>query len=179
MLTTENSLVLAIDFQDRLMPSMHDREELARKTAIFLKGCRLLGVPIIATQQYTKGLGDTISEIKDALGEFKPIEKITFSCCGNVEFIKEIKELGRKNIIVTGIEAHICVQQTVLDIVSSGYDVYVVADCIGSRFVNDRLYAEKLMDKAGAVFYTAESALFEMMVSAEHPRRKEISELIK
>ena len=179
MLTAENALTLAIDFQARLMPSIHDHEELARKTAIFIKGCRILGAPIITTQQYTKGLGETIPEVNDALGEYKYIEKITFSCCGNNEYKEALNKTGKKNILITGIEAHICVQQTVLDLLNDGYSVYVIADCVGSRFKPDRLYAEKRMEKAGAVLTTSESVLFEMMVSADHPMRKEISNLVK
>jgi len=179
MLTTENTLTLAIDYQTRMMPSINDREELTRKTATLLEGCRILGVPIITTQQYTKGLGETIPEIKTALGEFEPIEKITFSCYRNQEFRTKLAETGKKNILVTGVEAHICVQQTVLDLLENGYTVYVIADCIGSRFETDRRYADKRMEQAGAIFTTTESVLFEMMISADHPRRKEITNLVK
>ena len=179
MLTAENTLALAIDFQTRLMPPIHDYEELARKSAIFIKGCRILGAPIIIKQQYTKGLGDTIPEVKDALGGFEYIEKITFSCCGSNEFNEVLNQIDKKNILITWIEAHICVQQTVLDLLRDGYSVYVVADCIGSRFETDKLYAERRMEIAGAVFTTSESVLFEMMISADHPMRKEISNLVK
>ena len=179
MLTEKNTLLLVIDFQERLVPSMHRHEELTRNTANIIKGCRILDVPILITQQYTKGLGDTIPEVEDALGEYKYIEKITFSCCGNNEFKEALNKTGKKNILITGIEAHICVQQTVLDLLNDGYSVYLIADCVGSRFKPDRLYAEKRMEKAGAVLTTSESVLFEMMVSADHPMRKEISNLVK
>jgi len=179
MLAVENTIALAIDFQTRLMPSIHDYEEMTRKAAIFIKGCRILGVPVLTTQQYTKGLGDTDPHVKEALGDFGYTEKMTFSCCGSEEFMAELKKAGKKNILVTGIEAHICVQQTVLDLLGEGYPVYVIADCIGSRFASDRMYGERRMEKAGAVFTTMESALFEMMVSADHPKRKEISSLVK
>jgi nicotinamidase-related amidase len=179
MLTAENTLALVIDFQERIMPSIRHHEELARKAAIFIKGCRILGVPILATQQYTKGLGDTIQEIKDALGEFEPIEKISFSCFGNDEFRDKLRKTGKIKILVMGIETHICVQQTVLELLGSGYSVYVIADCTGTRFEPDYRYSEIRMENAGAVFTTAESALFEMMIRADHPKRKEISNLVK
>ena len=179
MLTTENTLTLVIDFQERLMPSIYRHEELARKTSIFIEGCRVLGVPILTTQQYTKGLGQTIPEIKESLGEFEPIEKITFSCCGCEEFNDKLGKSGKMMILVTGVEAHICVQQTVLDLLELGYSVYVIADCISSRFESDQLYAIKRMENAGAIFITVESALFEMMISAAHPKRKDISNLVK
>ena len=179
MLSVENTLLLAIDFQERLMPAMRDREELERNVETFIRGCRLLGVPVLATQQYTRGLGDTLPSLKDALGKFEPVEKITFSCCDCPEFITRLEGAGKKNILVTGIEAHICVQQTVMDLLEKECNVHVVADCIGSRSETDRIYAEKRMQQAGAVLTTMESVLFEFLKSADHPLRKEISNLVK
>ena len=179
MLQVENALALAVDFQDRMMPLISDNEEVARKAAMFLKGCRILDIPILVTQQYTKGLGETIAPIREALGEFEHIEKITFSCYKNEEFRKKLEQLGKKDIIVTGVEAHICVQQTVLDLLDHGYSVYVLVDCISSRFSTDRKFSMKRMEIAGAVFTTMESILFEMLVSADHPQRKEITKLVK
>jgi len=180
MLTTENALLLVIDFQERLMPLIDRYEELERKSAIMIKGCRVLDVPIIVTQQYTKGLGETIKELKDSFGGlFDPIEKLTFSCCGNAVFSEALKSAGMKKIIVTGVETHICVQQTVLDLLDRGYPVYVIADCVGSRSEIDFSIALKRMENAGAIITTMESILFEMLVSADHPKRKAISELVK
>jgi len=179
MLTVDNSLLLVIDFQDRIMHTIHRYEELAKKTATMIAGCRVLDIPIITTQQYTKGLGETIGELKETLGEFEHIEKITFSCMGEPAFESALRGAGRLNVIVTGIEAHICVQQTVLDMLAGGYNVYVIADCIGSRSENDYHYAVKRMEQAGAVFTTVESALFEMLVRADNPKRKDITNLVK
>ena len=179
MLKPKNTLLLVIDFQVRIMPYIHNHEELQRTTAAFIKGCRILDVPIITTQQYTKGLGDTLPALKDALGEFEHIEKITFSCYGNSEFVEKLNASEKKNIIVTGIEAHICVQQTVLDLLANGYNVYVVADCIDSRNERDHAYAVERMRQAGAIITTMESVLFEFLVRADNPKRKEISNLVK
>ena len=179
MLNTENTMALAIDFQDRMMPVIDDNEELTRIAVTFLKGCRILDVPVLATQQYTKGLGETIEPVKEALGEFEHIEKITFSCYKNEEFRRKLEQSGRKNIIVTGVEAHICVQQTVLDLLDHGYCVYVLVDCVSSRFSTDRKFSTKRMDRAGAIITTMESILFELLGSADHPSRKEITKLVK
>ena len=179
MFKTEDSLILVIDFQVRLMPFIHNHEELEKKVEAFIKGCRILDMPILTMQQYTKGLGDTSPVLKNALGDFEHIEKITFSCCGNAEFNDELNKLEKKNIVVTGIEAHICVQQTVLDLLANEYNVYVLSDCIGSRNEKDRIYAEKRMYQAGAVITTMESVLFEFLGRADHPKRKEISALVK
>ena len=179
MLTTENSLTLVIDFQERMMPSIHDHKELLRKASVFVEGSGILGVPILTTQQYTRGLGETVPQLSSAIGDFEPIEKLSFSCFGCDEFEAKLKESGRTNIFITGVESHICVQQTVLHLLERNYAVYVLADCVGSRFENDKHYALRRMEKAGAVITTAESALFEMMVRADHPGRKEISNLVK
>jgi len=174
-----NVIALLIDYQVRLLPSIYNYEFLEAQTVNFIKGCRILELPILTIQQYTKGLGDTSDKLKEALGDFNYIEKISFSCCGNTEFINELNKLGKKNILVAGIEAHICVQQTVLDLVKLGYNVQVLADCIGSRKDIDRIYAERRMERAGAAITTMESALFELLKSADHPKRKEISNLVK
>ena len=179
MLQAEDALALAIDFQDRMMPVIDGNEELTKKAVTFLKGCRILGVPVLATQQYTKGLGETVAPVKEAIGEFEHIEKNTFSCYKSEEFRRKLEQSGRKNIIVTGVEAHICVQQTALDLLDHGYCVYVLVDCISSRFSTDRKFAMKRMDRAGAIFTTMESILFELLGSADHPRRKEITSLVK
>jgi len=178
-LTTDNTFALVIDFQERLMPYIHNHEELARKTAILVKGCRLLDVPLLTVQQYTKGLGETVPELREALGEFTHVEKITFSAFKNDEFRGRLPAPGSKHLVVTGIEAHICVQQTVLDLLEAGHFVTLLADCTGSRFEEDKLYAIRRMEKAGAVVTTAESALFEMLIRADHPQRKEISNMVK
>ena len=179
MLLAENTLLLVVDFQERLMPAMRNCDELGRKAGALIKGCRLLDIPILTTQQYTKGLGATVPDIEEALGEFEPIEKITFSCLGESAFVNKLSQFGEKNILVVGIEAHICVQQTVLDLLGKGYNVYVIADCVGSRSETDYIYAGMRMQQAGAVLTTMESVLFEFLISAEHPKRKEISNLIK
>ncbi len=179
MITTENSLLLVIDIQTKLFTAMPNCEQLVKSAETLVKGCRLLDIPILVSQQYTKGLGDTIPSLKAVLGEFEPIEKNTFSCCGNSEFVSALEKAGRQNIIISGIEAHICVQQTVLDLLVAGYGVYVIADCIFSRKETDRIYAEKRMRNAGAILTTTESVLFELLKSADHPKRKEISNLIK
>jgi nicotinamidase-related amidase len=179
MLTPENTLALVIDFQERLMPFIHSHEELARKAAVLIKGCRTLDVPLLTMQQYTKGLGETIPELRESLGDFVPFEKITFSGLKNDAIKDAITQAGQKHILISGIEAHICVQQTVLDLLADRHSVVLLADCVGSRSDNDKQYAIRRMEKAGAIVTTMESALFEMLVRADHPRRKEISNLVK
>ena len=115
-MTREDTAFVVIDFQEKLMPAMSDKEILEDKTVRLVKGMKTLGIPAVVTQQYTKGIGPTIPPIAEALGEFEPVDKTTFSCMKNEEFITRFRALGRKNIVVCGIEAHICVQQTVLQL---------------------------------------------------------------
>ncbi|MCL2248696.1 MAG: hydrolase [Oscillospiraceae bacterium] len=179
MLTTENTLLLVIDFQERMMPAIRKNEKLLLNSANFVKGCKILGVQTLVSQQYTKGLGATVPQIAEALGDFGPCEKVAFSCYMDDGIKEKLKASGKKNIMVTGVEAHICIQQTVLHLLDDGYNVYLIADCVGSRKKTDFDYARRRMTQAGAIITTLESALFEIMLTAEHPNRKEISALVK
>ncbi len=179
MLQTNDTLMILIDIQERLIPAMFNKESLEKKLITFIKGLRVLEVPIMVTQQYTKGLGATIDSIKEALGDFEYFDKVSFSCLGDKPFMEKFSEFKGKNIIITGIEAHVCVQQTVLDLLEKNYNVYIATDCVGSRDENDCVYAEKRMEKAGAVLTTMESLLFEFLKGADNPKRKAISEIVK
>ena len=179
MLKTEDTCLVVIDFQERLMPAICGNEELIKRSAALIKGIKLLGVPIMVTQQYTKGLGPTVAQIAEAIGEYEPIEKVTFSCMAEKGFWQKLHELENENIVIAGAEAHICVQQTVLDMLTKEHhNVYLVADCIGSRHEIDKKYAMERMKQEGAIITTLESVLFELLRTAEHPRRKEIQALI-
>jgi len=175
----ENACAIAIDLQTGLLPTMHKHKKIERNAATFLKGCRILDIPVIVTQQYTKGLGESTDAIKEALGQFDYIDKTSFSCCTANGFMEKLEETGKKDIIIAGIEAHICVLGTALDLKEKGYNVYLLGDCVGSRKDYDRKYAFSRMREAGIVITTTEAALFEMLLDAKHPKRKEISALIK
>lgn len=179
-LTQENTIAVVIDFQAKLMPFIHEHQELIRRSSNLIEGLALLDIPLITTEQYTKGLGSTVEEIKNALGNhYQPIEKDTFSCVKNAEFLDAIRALGRKNVIVLGIEAHICVQQTVLDLIDLNFNPIVASDCISSRQINDKKFALKRMTKHGAFGGTYESILMELLVGSSHPNFKAISKIIK
>ena len=120
LLTREDTLFVVIDFQEKLMPVMHDKELLEDKTVRLIKGMEALGIPKIVTQQYTRGIGETIPSVAEALGDFQPIDKTTFSCMLNEEFASQVKAAGKKNVVICGIEAHICVQQTALQLMEEG-----------------------------------------------------------
>ncbi|MGI6733361.1 MAG: hydrolase [Anaerovoracaceae bacterium] len=175
----EEAILVLIDFQERLMPAMKGSEELEEATVKLVKGCRILGVPILVTQQYTKGLGPTIPSIHDAIGEYEPIEKTAFSAMGEPVFVEKLKESKRKTVILAGIESHVCVLQTALDLIEEGYTVFLVNDCVASRSNSDKKYAQRRIAESGAVGTTYESVLFELLGGARQEGFKDISALVK
>ncbi len=176
----EETMALVIDYQERLVPVINNSEELIRKSSILVKGLKALGIPMVVSQQYTKGIGMTVPAIAEAAGEeFAYLDKVTFSCAEDEELLHTISETGRKNIILCGIEAHICVLQTAIDLITKGYNVVLVEDCIGSRRENDRVVAVRRAEAEGAVITTCESILFELTRVAKTEVFKIISGLIK
>lgn len=180
LMSKKNALLLLIDFQERIMPSMHNKEELEDKTVRLTKACRALGVPVMATAQYPKGLGAIIPAVREAMGdEACIIEKTSFSCCGQDGFMDALEEFDRGTVLVAGIESHVCVQQTVLELLEEGFNVYLLADCVSSRTSYDKQIALRRMSDEGAYIVTYESAVFEMLKNAKNPAFKSISAIVK
>ncbi|MCI8608932.1 MAG: hydrolase [Firmicutes bacterium] len=175
----EDSVLVAIDFQEKLMPAMYDPKKLEDKMVRLGEGLKALKIPHIVTQQYTKGLGETIPAVAQAIGDFTPIDKVTFSACGNQEFLEALKDMGRKNIILTGIETHICVEQTALDLLEMGYQVFLVADCVQSRAEENYRISLQRLTAAGVVVTSYESVLYELLGSAKASEFKQISSVVK
>jgi len=179
MIVRENAAYVAIDFQEKLMPVMSGTQKLEEKTIKLIKGLEALGIPGIVTQQYTKGIGETVPAIAEALGDFEHVEKNTFSCMATEEFVSRLEALGKKDIIVLGIEAHICVQQTVLQLLEAGYNVYLAADCVSSRSEDDKLWAITRMGEAGAAITTYEAILYEILRGSKAEGFKAVSAIVK
>jgi len=177
---SEDTLALLVDFQERLVPVINHDVELIHNTEILIKGLKVLGIPIIVTQQYTKDIGMTVTELATAIGDdFSFFDKLTFSCAEDDTILSKIAETGKSNIIVCGIEAHICVLQTVIDLIAKGYHVILVEDCVGSRKESDRQVGIRRAIAEGAVITSYESILFELTRVAKTEVFKEISRLIK
>ena len=178
-ITRENTTALFIDFQERLFPAMNENDLLLRNTKILMEGLIALEIPIALTQQYTKGLGETLAEIKSLVPDITAIEKTDFSCFGAEEYRNFLRHYQSKNIIVCGIEAHVCVLQTAIDLKAAGYNPIVITNCITSRSAiskdgaMDRFRFEQIM------MGTYESILFEMTRSAKADAFKTISKLVK
>jgi len=170
---------LVVDIQERLFPVMHERDEFLARVLILLEGLKLLGIPVLLSEQYPKGLGPTLQKVLDVLESEKRVEKISFSCCGEPDFLSQLNQSDRKQVIICGIEAHVCVLQTVVDLVEMGYTPLVVADCISSRNPEDKKVAVERMRSEGALITTSESLLFELTRVAGTPQFKQISRLVK
>ena len=175
----EDSAAVIIDIQERLLPHMYEGEKMLRNCEKLIEGLKTLSVPITVTQQYTKGLGPTRQSIMEMFSEFSFIEKTTFSCCGEPAFMDNISLSGKKNFIICGIEAHVCVLQTCIDMIDDGYTPVIVADCISSRKPEDKLIAIERMRQEGAIITTLESILFELTRRAGSDVFKSISRLVK
>ncbi len=175
----ENAAGLIIDIQERLYPYIHEHEQLTRNTEILIKGLKAIEIPLLVTQQYTKGLGATIPPVAEAMGDFEHLEKTAFSCCDDEGFNTELIRLDKKFIVITGIEAHVCVLQTTIDLLEKNFIPVVVEDCISSRRVNDKKVAVARMRREGAVVTTYESILFELLRHSGTEQFKAVSKLVK
>ncbi len=170
---------LIIDIQERLFPHIYDHEVLEKNTSILIRGLQLLEVPVLLTEQYSKGLGPTISPISDLMTPATPIEKMAFSCCEEPRFAETLALKGKKTVIIAGIEAHVCVLQTAIDLVENGYLPVVVTDCVSSRHPHNRDIAFRRMEQESILLTTYESILFELARVSGTDTFKAISRLVK
>lgn len=178
-LDSEKCVLVVVDVQGKLAQLMHDKEILFKNICIFIESAKILGIPIIWCQQCPESLGATVPEIAELLGESKPINKTSFSCCGNEQFNTVLKSSVRPQVLLCGIETHVCIYQTAMDLHEQRYNVNIIADAVSSRTLDNKTFAFKRMDNEGIKIYTTEMALFEMLETAEHPRFKEIVKLVK
>jgi nicotinamidase-related amidase len=179
ILDRDDSILLIVDIQERLASVMKYREQVAKNVNLLVELAKMLDIPVLVSEQYPKGLGHTVAEVKETLPVYAPVEKISFDCCGKKGFVSAIKKYGRKKIIVTGMESHICVLQTVLGLLGSGYIPHVVSDAVCSRTKENWKAGIEMMRDAGAVITCTEAALFQLLKEAGTEEFKAISKLIK
>ena len=175
----DDAVAVVVDIQERLLPHIFQWEQTLQNCLKLIEGLQVLSVPIVVTQQYTKGLGPTDPSIVDRISGFSHIEKSTFSCCGESVFKEKISSLGKKYIILCGIETHVCVLQTCIDLLEDGYIPVVVEDSVSSRKPNDKAVAIERMRQEGARITTFESILFELTQCSGTETFKSISKLVK
>jgi nicotinamidase-related amidase len=175
----ENSVGLVIDIQERLVPAMAEQEVFLTNTKKLIEGLQILGLPLLFTQQYTKGLGETIDEVKALTPDFLCVDKKDFSCLDEPVFAGKLAGTSARNVIICGIEAHVCVLQTAIDLKAAGYVPVVVMDCVSSRSLDNVDLAAERFRYEGILMTSYESILFELTRSAGAPGFKEISKLVK
>lgn len=179
---SRETAALFVDFQERLLPVIHEGEEVTRRSAMLLRGLNALEVPVVFPRQYPKGLGDIVPEIKEAALPYTPMDKLSFSALGEEEIgyqFRALRAQGRKTVLVCGVEAHVCVLQSAIDLKDRGFHVVLVTDCTGSRYPLDKKIALKRAVQEGIYLTTAESILFELTERAGTDVFKVISKLVK
>lgn len=170
---------MLIDMQEKLLPSVAGWKECEKRTVAVARGLRILDIPMMITQQYTKGLGMSVPSIYEAAGTKEYYDKRTFSCAQDDGIMNAIRKNGRENVLVCGIEAHVCVLQTCIDLKAMGYNPILVVDAIASMRESDKAVALQRAVQEGILLTTSEAVLFELTVDSKHSRFKEISALIK
>lgn len=180
MLSSKQAVLVVVDVQGKLAQLMHEKEMLFENLVRLVKGAQVLGVPVIWLEQNPAKLGPTIPELAAAMpAGLVPTPKMSFGCCGEPAFMEKLSTLGRRQVLVCGIEAHICVYQTAVGLEERGYDVHVVADAVSSRKAASRDLAMAKLRRESARLTTVEMALFEMLGTAAAPEFKQIAGIVK
>lgn len=181
MLSSENTCLVVVDIQEKLLKIMQNREQVVKNSAILVKIAQALDIPILWCQQVPDVLGPTVHDLWGlfTMVGMEAMDKTTFSCCGNEAFMKRLDELKPQTAIVCGIESHVCVFQTVMDLIQHGLYIHVVADAVSSRSNENKQIGLHRMAKEGAVLTSTEMLLFELLRDSKHPNFRELAKLIK
>ena len=179
MLRREDAAFVLVDVQGKLAQLMFEKDVLFHNLKVLIQGLQILEVPTVWLEQYPEGLGPTISEVSDLLPELDPIAKVSFSACGQDAFLDQMRTLDRKQVLIAGIEAHICVYQTTRDLLGLGYEVEIVADAVSSRTPRNLEIALEKMSSLGAGATSVEMALFELLKEANTDEFRKVVKLVK
>lgn len=178
-LVKDGSVLIVVDVQDKLLNAIHEWQEVLANTIKMVKYAQCLHVPVLVTEQYPRGLGQTSQGLLDVIADKAVLEKNVFSCFGSEEFAKKLDEFGAKTLVITGIETHICVNQTTLDALARGFGVHIIADAVGSRTAFNKGIGLEKMRQAGAVISSSEMALYEWLERSDTKEFKTILPLVK
>jgi len=179
MISRTAAVLVIIDIQGNLAQAMFDKETLFANTVKLIKGFKALNLPVIVTEQIPQKLGHTLPQIADEIESFHPIAKEAFSCWGEKNFREHLEALSRRHIVLLGIETHVCVYQTVLELITEGYSVHLVADAVSSRTPENRIIGIDAMKSAGAHITSTEMVLFELLRTAADPKAKDFFKIVK
>ncbi|USE33829.1 hydrolase [Endozoicomonas sp. SCSIO W0465] len=179
MLNLDSTVLVVVDVQGKLATLMHEHQPLLHNIATMVKGAKLLNIPILWLEQIPEKLGGTVPELANELSDVSPVKKTSFSACGEPDFISALEQTGSRQVLLSGIETHICVYQTAMDLLAGGYEVEVLVDAVSSRTLQNKEVALDKMSALGADLTTVEMALFELMKSADAPQFRDVAKLIK
>jgi nicotinamidase-related amidase len=171
-LKAEDTALLVVDMQERLLPAIHEHERVISNTRLLLRAAKALDLPVVMTTQYLKGLGPTHAQVAELVPPGTPFDKLTFSCFGSAEFKQALAETRRHSLLLCGVEAHICVLQTGLDALAAGYQVHVMTDATGSRAARNAELGHGRLERAGAVLSSSEMAIYELLGASGTPAFK-------
>lgn len=176
-MSAADTALLVIDVQEKLMAKIPEADAVTRNIAFLIDGARLVDVPVTATEQYPRGLGSTVGELAKRVPE-RP-EKTAFSCCAIPSVAEGFRRAARPKVVLAGIETHVCVLNTALDLLAQDFRVYIPVDAVASRYARDHEVALRRLEKAGAIPTTVETCLFEWVGGSSHPKFKQISALVQ
>lgn len=179
MLDRHKAALVVIDVQEKLFAVMDGRDRLLERTLQLIRGCQVMGLPVVWSEQYPEGMGPTLQPVAALIESVQPMPKKAFSLVGDDAIRKHIQSLGRKQFILAGIEAHVCVYQTAVDLLELGHEVEVVSDAVSSRGADNRRIGLERVRRAGASITSVETVLFELLRRAEGPRFKQILSIVK
>ena len=179
MISRSAAVLVVIDIQGNLAQAMFDKENLFANAVKLIKGFKALNLPVMVTEQIPEKLGRTLPQIADEIESFNPIAKNSFSCWDEINFREKLESLSRRHVVLLGIETHVCVYQTALDLVDNGYNVYLAADAVSSRAPENRQIGIDAMKSAGALITSTEMVLFELLRTAADPKAKELFKIVK
>jgi len=179
MLKPETSILVIVDVQGRLATLMWNKDAFLENVVRMIRGAKVLEIPILWNEQLPDKLGSTVSPVREALTGLEPLVKNTFSCCGNLAFMKALRESRRTQVLLVGMESHVCVYQTAMDLLQSRYEVHVVADAVSSRTAANRHIGIDKINDAGGKITSVETALFEMLRLAEGENFKRVIQIVK
>lgn len=179
LISRQGTVLVIIDVQDKLFPHISDKERIVKNIEKLIPFAEIMKIPIVLTEQYPKGLGHTIPEVKKLIPHIQPIEKVEFSCFRCEKFGETLNKLKARTLIVIGIEAHVCVAQTVIEGLNNGYKVCVVSDAISSRKLEDKAISLERMKQNGVTIASTEMLIYELLKKAGTPEFKEALKLVK
>lgn len=178
-LSADKCLLLVVDIQEAFVPHIHEMPRVIERSRIMIEAAKLLGVPVITSEQYPKGLGRTVEPLQNALGDCRYYDKVTFSLCGDEALQQAIRDRRRKQCLLVGIETHVCISQTTLDLLAMDMEPYLLTDALSSRREGDHDVALRRLLHAGATLTTTEATIMEITRSSKHPQFKALSQLVK